>query len=305
MRKLMLIMAILLMASVGWCFPPTPPGGSAPAATEAVAGISERCTDAEMTTGTKTDCDVTPANAKVELDKKLATTAIASSISDSDLTHCPDGNSVYDALAGKGDVTGVLDDTGGDVPMLYQAATAFTINDETPSVSGKSAWKTANAATPTTITQFDSMTAGQMFWVLIDDASTTIDFSQANLSGNAELSYTAASGDLLFCFSPDGTLARCQLIGGGLWGVSGTISDEQSICGEISGGKLLLKSCGVKVAYTEPAGSETLCRTGAATTGACTNPVKLASFAWDGGGSAVATASSKRCTVLPGAAVIT
>ena len=78
MRKLMLIMAILLMASVGWCFPPTPPGGSAPAATEAVAGISERCTDAEMTTGTKTDCDVTPANAKVELDKKQA--------SDADLT---------------------------------------------------------------------------------------------------------------------------------------------------------------------------------------------------------------------------
>ncbi len=45
-------------------------GGSP--ATETVAGISERCTDAEMTTGTKTDCDVTPANAKVELDKKAS-----------------------------------------------------------------------------------------------------------------------------------------------------------------------------------------------------------------------------------------
>jgi len=31
---------------------------------------------------------------------------------------------------------------------------------------------------------------------------------------------------------------------------------------------------------------------------------KLASFAWDGGGSAVATASSKRCTVIPMAATV-
>jgi len=145
-----------------------------------------------------------------------------------------------------GDVTSVLDDATGDVPMLYQAATAFTINDETPSVAGKTVFKTANAATPTTITQFDGLTAGQIFFVLIDDVSTTVDFSQANLSGNGELSYTAASGDLLFCFSNDGTVARCQLIGGGLWGVSGTISDEQLICAEITGGKLLLKSCGAK-----------------------------------------------------------
>ena len=32
--------------------------------------------------------------------------------------------------------------------------------------------------------------------------------------------------------------------------------------------------------------------------------IKLVSFAWDGGGSAVATASSKRCTLFPSAATI-
>lgn len=50
-------------------------GPSSPPASESVAGISELCTDAEYTAGTKTDCAGTPANAKVELDKKQATIA--------------------------------------------------------------------------------------------------------------------------------------------------------------------------------------------------------------------------------------
>jgi hypothetical protein len=41
-------------------------------ASDTVAGIVELATDAEMTTGTATDRAITPANAKVELDKKLA-----------------------------------------------------------------------------------------------------------------------------------------------------------------------------------------------------------------------------------------
>jgi hypothetical protein len=41
-------------------------------ATDTVAGIVELATDAEMTTGTATNRAITPANAKVELDKKLA-----------------------------------------------------------------------------------------------------------------------------------------------------------------------------------------------------------------------------------------
>jgi hypothetical protein len=62
--------------------------------------------------------------------------------------------------------------------------------------------------------------------------------------------------------------------------------------------------------YTEPGTNIPLCRTGAGTTGGCTNitdakdTVKIAVFAWDGGGSAVATANSKRCTVIPYAATV-
>jgi hypothetical protein len=286
MKKLMLIVAILFMASNGWCFPPTPPGGGAAFSVTDITGQTDDTTPATTATAVLAQggslIESTLAQIGVTLGvidwtaDQGATNIHAGNIPDLSGTYQPTGSyqtsdadltaiaalscsenqiikrngagawvCAADADAG-GDVTGVLDDTGGDVPMLYQAATAFTINDETPSVSGKSAWKTANAATPTTITQFDGLTAGQMFWVLIDDVSTTVDFSQANLSGNGELSYTASSGDLLFCFSPDGTLARCQLIGGGVWGVSGTITDEQLIAAETSGGKLLLKSAGLK-----------------------------------------------------------
>jgi len=44
--------------------------GDEAAASESVAGVIELATDAEMTTGTATDRAITPANAKVELDKK-------------------------------------------------------------------------------------------------------------------------------------------------------------------------------------------------------------------------------------------
>jgi hypothetical protein len=219
MKKIYLILtAILLLAAPVYAdtFLDGVEQSGGVAATETVAGISERCTDAEMTTGTKTDCDVTPANAKVELDKKAPASGIA-------LT----------ALANQA---------------------AYTINGNA----------TAGAAAPTAI---------------------------------------ASSADILaFLGAATDAAAMTEL---GTWGVSGAITDEQLMCAETTGGTNLLKSCGAKITYTEPAGSQTLCRTGAATTGACTNPVKLASFAWDGGGSAVATASSKRCTVLPGAAVIT
>ena len=52
------------------------------------------------------------------------------------------------------------------------------------------------------------------------------------------------------------------------WGVSGSITDEQLVCSETTGGTNLLKSCGAKTTYTEPAGTnEFLVRTGAGTTG--------------------------------------
>jgi hypothetical protein len=46
--------------------------GDEPTATDSAEGVVELATDAEMTTGTATNRAVTPANAKVELDKKLA-----------------------------------------------------------------------------------------------------------------------------------------------------------------------------------------------------------------------------------------
>ena len=75
-----------------------------------------------------------------------------------------------------GDVSGVLDDTGGAVPVLLQASTEFSADDATPSVTGHSLFRTANA-NPTTITDFDNPTDGQNIWVLVNDAVTTFSFS--------------------------------------------------------------------------------------------------------------------------------
>jgi hypothetical protein len=54
-------------------------------------------------------------------------------------------------------------------------------------------------------------------------------------------------------------------------GLSGTMTDEQLLCGENSDGTTKAKSCGAKTTYTEPASNLPICRTGAGTTGACTN----------------------------------
>jgi hypothetical protein len=62
----------------------------------------------------------------------------------------------------------------------------------------------------------------------------------------------------------------------GSWGLSGVITDEQLVCIETTGGHNLLKSCGAKTTYTEPATNIPICRTGAATTGGCTNITDVA-----------------------------
>ena len=98
---------------------------------------------------------------------------------------------------------------GSDYVGPIETPTAFGFNDETPSVANHFNFVTANAATPSTITQFDGMTAGQLFTVSIGDASTTIDFTQANLIGNNEVSYSSTNGDFLICYSVDGTVAKC------------------------------------------------------------------------------------------------
>ena len=122
-------------------------------------------------------------------------------------------------------------------------------------------------------------------------------------TGSGTAGVISSSADMVELLGSADYATALTNLGG--WGVSGTITDEQLVCAETTGGTNLLKSCGAKITYTEPASNTTLCRTGSATTGACTNPVKLASFAWDGNGSAVATASSKRCTIIPTTATVT
>lgn len=72
----------------------------------------------------------------------------------------------------------------------------FTSADATPDVSTGTVFKTANTA-PTTITMFDGGVAGQVIWVLINDANTTIDFTGTNLKGNAGVDWSPTTGDSL------------------------------------------------------------------------------------------------------------
>jgi len=81
----MILIGILIASPEAWGQFYYAGGGTSADATESVKGISERCTDAEMTAGTKTDCDVTPANAKVELDKKQATITYSGSPVEGDI----------------------------------------------------------------------------------------------------------------------------------------------------------------------------------------------------------------------------
>ena len=107
---------------------------------------------------------------------------------------------IWGSGGGSGDIESVLDDATGAVPVLYQAATAFTSTDATPSVTGHSVFITANASA-TTITDFDDETSGQIIWVIVNDAVTTFDFTSSGLSGTSD-DYLAASGEALcFCYS--------------------------------------------------------------------------------------------------------
>jgi hypothetical protein len=96
--------------------------------------------------------------------------------------------------------------------------------------------------------------------------------------------------------------------GGGSGNVtkSGTTTAGQVACWGTGDDPTTIVSCGAKTTYTEPAGNQTICRTGSGATGACTVPHKLAVFVWDGGGSALtAAAGTKRCAFVTETAVLT
>jgi len=98
-----------------------------------------------------------------------------------------------------------FDDASSSARAPFQG---FTDGDATPDVEGAVCWKTANT-TATTITRFDHSknadTLKHLFLVLIDDANTTIDFSQAGLEGNNGQSWKGKQGDLLLCVRGGGT----------------------------------------------------------------------------------------------------
>ena len=81
-----------------------------------------------------------------------------------------------------GDITSVLDDATGTVPILYQSWTAFTASDATPDVSAAQHFRTANSAA-TTITDFDGsmLSDGRMLRVFVNDSNTTIDFTSSGI----------------------------------------------------------------------------------------------------------------------------
>jgi hypothetical protein len=68
-----------------------------------------------------------------------------------------------------------------------------------------------------------------------------------------------------------GNLTCGYAIGTDVPGISGTPTDEQIVCWELDGTTWRQKACGAKTTYTEPASNLPLCRTGAGTTGQCTN----------------------------------
>jgi hypothetical protein len=145
----------------------------------------------------------------------------------------------------------------------------------------------------------------------IIDADKVATLNQ-DTTGNASTATALASDPsdcaalgLATAIDASGNLTCGYAIGTDVPGISGTPTDEQIVCWEQDGSAWKQKACGAKTTYTEPATNTTICRTGAGTTGACTNPIKLAVFAWDGGASAVPTASSKRCVVIPTTATVT
>lgn len=80
---------------------------------------------------------------------------------------------------------------------------------------------------------------------LLDCNTNPASFQPADADLTTYAGITPSANIQTFLGSADYATARTNL---GTWGVSGSITDEQVVCGETTGGTNLLKSCGVKVA---------------------------------------------------------
>jgi hypothetical protein len=114
--------------------------------------------------------------------------------------------------------------------------TNFDQNDATPSVlRGTGVNFKTNNTVPTTITNFDNGFQGQIIFILINDANTTVDFSASNLKGNGGVDWTAASGDTMRC-RYDGTNWYCDIVSdtNSVAAVSRSLSNSSNISEALS-----------------------------------------------------------------------
>ena len=82
---------------------------------------------------------------------------------------------------------------------------SFVAQDATPDVTSGTVFVTANTQA-TTITDFDQTPAmvGQMIWVIVNDAFTTVDCTASGIHCNGGADLSATSGDVLQCvYAPD------------------------------------------------------------------------------------------------------
>jgi len=119
------------------------------------------------------------------------------------------------AGAGTGDITAVLGDTTGAVPVLFQTPSAIADEDATPDASGATIFVTGNTGA-TTITDLDGTPVdGQLAIILVGDANTTFDFTSSGLSHPYGTDYEASAGDvLMFVYDDTNSLWRSVGLGG-------------------------------------------------------------------------------------------
>lgn len=116
-----------------------------------------------------------------------------------------DGSQLTNLPAGTGDISGVLGDSSGEVPFLYQSWTAFGAGDATPDVSTAQQFRTVDT---TTITGFDhggsAITDGRTLTVYCG-AATVFDLTSSEITAaNRNSDFTCSAGTVLsFAYNTD------------------------------------------------------------------------------------------------------
>jgi len=159
--------------------------------------------------------------------------------------------------AGSGDVaTDTIFDAAGD---LVQGSGANTSEKLAKGAEGTIVRAGATKNAYSTSTFADTYTKGAIPYAATANAISGLAHPAATnyvmvTTGADTIGWLQSSADMISLLgSADYATARTNL---GTWGVSGSITDEQLVCGETTGGTNLLKSCGAKT--TINAGNSTL-----------------------------------------------